>query len=150
VRRATILLAAALLVAALLVVLAALLAVAQDARPPLADEVEKRFDDRFMVVTDGGGTYTIYQRIEANLVGPREVVCLMRECYVAIATGSEESLQRASREPAVRRPLLQLFALARDAYARVLATPKDARAQAEAAWLEGAARIEPCLREGRC
>jgi hypothetical protein len=145
VRRATILLAAALLV-----VTAALPAVAQDARPPLADEVEKRFDDRFMVVTDGGGTYTIYQRIEANLAAPREVVCLMRKCYVAIATGPEEALQRASREPAVRRPLLQLLALARDAYARVLATPKDARAQAEAAWLAGAARIEPCLREGRC
>ena len=143
--RATILLAAALLV-----VMAALPAVAQDARPPVADEVEKRLDDRFMVATDGGGTYTIYQRIEANLAAPRQVVCLMRECYVAVATGSEEALQRASREPAVRRPLLQLFALARDAYARVLATPKDARAQAEAAWLEGAARIEPCLREGRC
>jgi len=145
VRRATILLAAALFVA-----VAALPAVAQDARPPLADEVEKRFDDRFMVTTDGGGTYTIYQRIEANLVAPREVVCLIRECYVAVATGSEEALQRASREPAVRRPLLQLFALARDAYARVLATPEDARAQAEAAWLESAARIEPCLREARC
>ena len=144
-RPATLLLAAALLVG-----VAALPAVAPDARPPLADEVEKRFDDRFMVATDGGGTYTIYQRIEANLAAPREVVCLMRECYVPIATGSEEALQRASREPDVRRPLLQLFALARDAYARVLATPKDARAQAEAAWLQGAARIEPCLREGRC
>ena len=49
-----------------------------------------------------------------------------------------------------------LPALAQDArpaphaYARVLATPKDARPQPEAAWLEGAARIDPCLREGRC
>jgi hypothetical protein len=136
--------------AALLVLLAALPAAAQDGRPPLADEVEKRFNDRFMVVTDGGGTYTIYQRIEANLASPRDVVCLIRECYVAVATAPEEAMQRASRDPAVRRPLLLLFAAARDAYAKVLGTPMDARADAEKVWLEGAARIEPCLREGRC
>jgi hypothetical protein len=128
----------------------ALPAVAQGERPPIADEIEKRFNDRFMVVTDGGGTYSIYQRIEADLASPREVVCLIRECYVALAIAPEEAMQRASRDPAVRRPLLQLFAAARDAYAKVLATPKDARAEAEAAWLDGAARIEGCLRHGRC
>jgi hypothetical protein len=134
----------------LLAAAAALPAAAQGERPAIADEVEKRFNDRFMVTTDGGGAYTIYQRIEANLASPREVVCLTRECYVALATASEDALQRASRDPAVRRPLLQIFALARDAYAKVLATPKDARTEAEQAWLDGAARLEPCLREGRC
>ena len=144
VRRA--LLAGALLLAAA----GALPAVAQGERPAIAEEIEKRFNDRFMVATDGGGTYTIYQRIEADLASPREVLCLIRECYVALATAPEEAMQRASRDPAVRRPLLLLFAAARDAYAKVLATPKDARADAEQAWLDGTARIEPCLREGRC
>jgi hypothetical protein len=136
--------------ALLLVAAGALPAVAQGERPPIADEIEKRFSDRFMVTTDGGGTYSIYQRIEANLASPREVVCLMRECYVAVATVPEDAMQRASRDPAVRRPLLLVFAAARDAYAKVLATPKDTRADAEKVWLDGAARIEPCLREGRC
>lgn len=141
----------AVLAAALVAAAAAVLpAAAQGDRPAIADEIEKRFNGRFMAATDGGGTYTIYQRIEANLATPRDVVCLMRECYVAVATASEEALRRASRDAAVRRPLLQLFGAARDAYARALAAPKDARADAEAAWLDGAARIEGCLREGRC
>jgi hypothetical protein len=134
----------------LLAATGALPAVAQGERPPIADEIEKRFNDRFMVTTDGGGTYGIYQRIEANLASPREVVCLMRECYVAVATAPEDAMQRASRDPAVRRPLLQLFAAARDAYAKVLAAPKDARVEAEAAWLDQAGKIGPCLAEGRC
>jgi hypothetical protein len=138
--------AAALVLAAA----AALPALAQGDRPVIADEVEKRFNDRFLFTTNGGGAYTIYQRVEANLMQPREVVCMMRECYVAIATAPEEALRRASRDPAVRRPLLLLFGVARDAYAKVLATPPAARAEVEREWLDRAAAIELCIAEGRC
>lgn len=137
-------------IAAFLLAAAALPALTQGDRPAIADEVEKRFNDRFLFTTNGSGAYTVYQRVEANLAEPRDVVCLMRECYVAIATASEEALRRASREPAVRRPLLLMFGAARDAYAKVLATPAAARAEVEREWLDRAAAIEPCITEGRC
>ena len=142
---------AALTSVALLFLAAAVLpALAQGDRPAIAEEVEKRFNDRFLFATNGSGSYTIYQRVEANLVEPREVVCMMRECYVAIATAPEEALRRASREPAVRRPLLLLLGVVRDAYTKVLATQPAARRDVEREWLDRAAAIAPCIAEGRC
>ena len=138
-------------VAALLAAAAASPASALGERPALADDIEKRFADRFLLATNGGGTYTIYQRIEADLGVAREVVCLMQgECFVALGEVPEGALQAASREPPFRRRVTALFGAARDDYARLLATPREARPAAEAAWLERAARIAPCLTERRC
>ena len=139
--------AAALLAAS---ALAPALAQAGD-RPALADEVEKRFNDRFLFATRGEGSYTVYQRIEANLATPREVVCMMRgECYVELAAVPEPALEAAARDSMLRRKVVALFAAARDDYGRVLAAKPEDKPAAEKAWLDRAARIGPCVTERRC
>ena len=143
---------AALTSVALLFLAAAVLpALAQGDRPAIAEEVEKRFNDRFLFATRGEGSYTIYQRIEANLASPREVVCMMRgECYVELAAVPEASLEAAAREPMLRRKVVALFAAARDDYGRILGAKPDDKPAVEKAWLDRAARIAPCLTERRC
>src|SRR3954451_24201205 len=64
-------------------------------RPALAEEVERRFNDRFLFTTAGEGLYTIYQRVEGTLAEPHEIACMMRDCFVRIGAAPAEALERA-------------------------------------------------------
>jgi hypothetical protein len=119
-------------------------------RPVLADEVEKRFNDRFLFTTAGDGLYTIYQRVEANLADPHDIACMMRDCFVRIGVAPAEALERAGADPEQHGRLLELFRDVRAAYDALLRATPGEKLAAERAWFAEARRIEACLSGGEC
>lgn len=112
-------------------------------RPSLAEDIERRLDGFFIFTTDGGGTYEVFQRVETpkGLSNSDQVVCMMRECYVALARVPEAAL-RFRRSPERVRAR---FRAARDAYeALQLATGDDRTREAEG-WREAGRRLQACL-----
>ena len=119
-------------------------------RAALADEVEKRFEGRFILTTAGDGRYTIYQKLETKPAQEREIVCLLRDCYVEIGSVSEAALIGADQDRGVRGSVLRLFTRARDDQKRALAAPPSDRVSAESEWLDRAGAIASCVTDRRC
>ena len=119
-------------------------------RPALDEEVERRFNDRFLFTTAGNGLYTIYQRVEANLAEPHEIACMMRECYVRIGAAPADALERAGADPETHGRLLELFRDVREAYDGLLRAAPGEKLKAERTWFAQAGRIEACLTGSAC
>jgi hypothetical protein len=119
-------------------------------RPALADEVERRFKDRFLFTTAGDGLYTIYQRVEANLAEPHEIACMMRDCFVRLGAAPAEALERAGADPETHGRLLDLFRDVRASYDALLRAAPGEKLAAERAWFAEARRVEACLSGREC
>ena len=118
-------------------------------RPELADDIERRLDGAFLFTTDGSSVYRVLERVEndTGLPSGTEIICLMRQCYVEIATVGAEDLAERSRRPAGPEAVRRRFRAARDAYDRLLRADTASRATALGAWGAGIAALRSCLKD---
>lgn len=117
-----------------------------DDRPAIVSDIERRFEGFFMFTTDGGGDYTVYQRVDdgLGLSGGAPVVCMLRECFLEIAHASERTLQglgegRTSAETVRRR-----FRAVRDAYREMRSAGRGTAGTADA-WHAAIAQAGACM-----
>ena len=124
---------------------------AGDDRPAIVRDIEDRFDGRFIFVTDGGGSYGVYELLEnrRGLSDRDEVVCLIRQCYVAIAEVPAAAVARWSADRAALERLRTRFRSVRDAYDQVQRAGGDALPDAARRWQASAARAGACLEDER-
>lgn len=112
-------------------------------RPRLAEDLERRLDGFFIFVTDGSGTYEVFQRVETRrgLSAEDEIVCMTRECFVAVARGSATVLANKRNLEAVR----SRFRMTRDAYDALQRASGDEVLPMTGAWRQAGKRLQGCL-----
>jgi len=112
-------------------------------RLALADDIERRLDGFFIFTTDGSGTYVVYQRVETGrgLSSRDEVVCMARDCYLAVARVQEGALSKHRSLEKVRHR----FRAAREAYGTLQSASAGDYVDRADAWRNASARLEACL-----
>jgi hypothetical protein len=120
-------------------------------RPFMAEDIERRYNGRFLFTTSGDGAYAIFQRVDepSGLPGDREVVCMMHVCYIAIDLVPSSALESAHRDAGHTDALRQRFKAGRDAYESALRAPAGHKEGAEQIWRDQLSKIGPCVRDKR-
>lgn len=137
--------------AATLLALAAGAAWAAD-RPAIAEDIERRLAPTFMFTTDGSGTYRVYQRIESEEGLPEgaETVCLLRDCFLEIATVPTASLEALGDVRENLGKVRQRFRSLRETYDAIWRAPVAERPEARRAWRAAIDDVGRCLNGGEC
>src|SRR3712207_1746422 len=100
-------------------------ALASSERLFIAEDIERRYNGRFLFTTSGDGAYAIFQKVDepSGLPEDREVVCMMNVCYVAIDVVPSTALEGVHRDREHTEALRQRFKTGRDAYESALRAP---------------------------
>ena len=116
-------------------------------RLPIAEDIERRFNGRFLFTTNGDGTYAVYQRVERppDIREDQDPVCMMGSCYVAITTLPSAVLSRASSDQEHTEGIRRSFKAGQDAYERALRAPAPEKYTADRIWREQVIRIGRCI-----
>jgi hypothetical protein len=126
-------------------------AIARDnaARPAIAEDIETRFEGRFLVTTSGEGTYVVYQKVDGatDVLRGRDVVCMMNNCYAAIDTVPSAVVEGLSQDRDHAEKVRQRFKADRDAYEGVLKASAANKASAEQAWRAELLKVGPCMKD---
>jgi hypothetical protein len=124
-------------------------AVDSSGRPALAEDIETRFDGRFLVTTNGQGTHVVYQKVDGPTpaLEGRELVCMMEACYADLGTIPSAVLESASQNKEHAERIKQRFKADRDAYDSVLKASVSSRAAAEQVWRNEMVKIGGCIRD---
>ena len=125
-------------------------AVARDSgRPAIAEDIEARFEGRFLFTTNGEGTHVVYQRVDSptDVLQSRDIVCMMNACYAAIDTVPSAFLEGASTDRDHAERVRQRFKADRDAYEGVLKAAAGNKARAEQVWRAEMLKIGPCIKD---
>ena len=63
--------------------------------PPIAREIERRFDGFYLFTTNGSGESIVYQRVDDGVgIDPADaIVCMPRECFLEVARVPDSLLQ---------------------------------------------------------
>ncbi len=115
----------------------------------LADDIERRFNGRFLFTTSGDGTYAIFQKVEdpSGIFEGREVVCMMIICYVAIDTVASTALESVSRDQEHIEGVRRSFKIGQDAYESALKASSGEKGRTKQIWLDQISKIGRCIRE---
>jgi hypothetical protein len=118
-------------------------------RPPIAGDIERRFNGRFILTTNGDGTYVIYQRVErlSDILEDQDHICMMGSCYVAIDTLPSAVLSTAGNDQEHTEVVRRSFKVGQDAYERALRATASEKETARRIWREQVIRIGQCLRD---
>jgi hypothetical protein len=118
-------------------------------RPAIAEDIETRFDGRFLFTTNGEGTHVVYQKVDspADVLEGRDVVCMMNACYAAIDAFPSALLEVVSQDRDHADKVRQRFKADRDAYEEVLKAPAGNKARAEQIWRAEVLKIGPCVKD---
>jgi hypothetical protein len=118
-------------------------------RPGIVEDIEARFEGRFLVTTGGEGTYVVYQKVDGptDVLPGRDIVCLMDACYTAIDTVPSAVLEGASQDRDHADKVRQRFKADRDAYEEVLKASASAKAAAQQVWRSEIVKIGPCIKD---
>jgi hypothetical protein len=120
--------------------------------PPIAREIERRFEGFYLFTTKGGGESTVYQRVDdgLGLNAADAIVCMPRECFLEIARVPDAALQRPDIPRKVTEPLREHLRVLRDAYSSMKRASPAERPQAMQNWREAMAGVGRCLRDHAC
>jgi hypothetical protein len=118
-------------------------------RPPIATDIERRFNGRFLFSTNGDGTYAIYQKVDrsSDIVATEDHICMMGSCYVAVSILPEEVLRNASADQQHTDAIRRSFKAGQDTYEHALRAPAPEKDAAMRIWREQFTKIGQCLRD---
>jgi hypothetical protein len=120
--------------------------------PPIAREIERRFDGFYLFTTNGSGESIVYQRVDDGVgIDPADaIVCMPRECFLEVARVPDSLLQEPDTAKRGTEQLRERFRALRDAYYSMRRASPAERPQAVQNWRETMAGVGRCLQDDAC